>query len=269
MLSTILKNVFFYLIDFLQINRLFRYINRGKIKTLMYHSISEPGAHFNNAIDRQSLRNQIRHLKKHYNLLSATSLDQFESYSTQKVNILITFDDGFKDNHYAALNILRNEQVSGLFFIISGCIEQGTPPKFMKNKTFNSKDAAYRTLDILDISEMIASGMAIGSHSTNHDDYSVMNYQVGLSDAAESKMRIEKLTGTTIKDFSFPWGRYRSGQEIDLLKIYKRVFTTEHGFNNPDDRVIFRNEVFSELQLRAAASGSLDFFKSLFLLRSK
>src|SRR5262249_60528769 len=61
----------------------------------------------------------------------------------------------------------------------------------------------------------------------------------------------------------FPWGRYRSGQPEVLAGSFSRVFTVEHGFNEPDDIVLRRNEAVSDLHLEAAISGSIDLFRDV------
>jgi peptidoglycan/xylan/chitin deacetylase (PgdA/CDA1 family) len=110
---------------------------------------------------------------------------------------------------------------------------------------------------------MQAAGMAIGSHSMNHDDYANLSFDEGVADARDSQALLADLLGVEIGMLALPWGHSRPGQTPALSAIYNRLFTTRHGFNAPDDGILCRNEADDLLHFAAAASGSLDFFKEL------
>jgi peptidoglycan/xylan/chitin deacetylase (PgdA/CDA1 family) len=103
--------------------------------------------------------------------------------------------------------------------------------------------------------------MTIGSHGCTHPDYKIISYNAGLSDAFNSKILIENMLDLPISAFAFPWGHYQNNQPEELKKLYKFIFTTEHGFNSINDSVFCRNEVANAYHLRSSASGSLDYFK--------
>lgn len=259
----LLKTAFFIMLEAAQINRLFRYLNRGRVKVLLYHSITPRGQFFDNGVGPEDFAKQIKHLKKYYNLISAAQLNNSESCSAHRVNLLITFDDGFLDNRATATLILRQEGLSAIFFAIAACVPSGRSPDFVGQISVNSERAlAFRTVDTDDVRAMIGYGMTLGSHGVDHADYSKLPYELGIRDARRSKEMLEALVPEADVDcFAFPWGRFQAGQEIDILSTYKRVFLTSHGFNQIGDRVMHRNEVFDGPQLWAAASGSLDYFR--------
>lgn len=264
-LKNLIKNIFFWGLDFLLINNLFRIINRGKIKVLMYHSITERDKYFENGVSLEDFRLQIIHLRKHYNVIPANLLDDPSVYKSNLINVVITFDDGFKDNRTVASGILKREGFSAIFFVIADCLKRGDVPAFLrKRNTVTASFSASQTIDLDDAREMLDFGMVIGAHSMRHDDYTLLGYCEGIADATEAQNKLQNHLDVPVSNFAFPWGRFRSGQETDLLRLYRRVFLTDHGFNLPGDRVLFRNEVFSTMQLRAATSGSLDFFRDLF-----
>jgi len=64
--------------------------------------------------------------------------------------------------------------------------------------------------------------------------------------------------------FAFPCGKYLSEQPKMLGSHFKKVFTTQHGFNWSRDTVLLRNEVSGLLHMYAAISGSLYFFAFMF-----
>lgn len=267
--SSLIKAVFFWALEFGQINRLFRFVNRGKVKVLMYHSITARDMFFENGVAPDDFLRQVRYLQKHFHVVPASALNQQNAYVHDQINVVITFDDGFKDNRLVATEILRREGLSAIFFTIADCVEKGDVPGFLRRRLGNAdSEPAYRTINSADMAEMLSFGMVIGAHGVRHEDYSNLDYSQGIDDANEAQRMVQTQIGVAVENFAFPWGRYRKGQETDLLSIYERVFLTDHGFNALGDRVMFRNEVFSTSQLGAAASGSLDFFRDL-TLRSR
>lgn len=266
--SGLIKAAFFWTLEFCQINRFSRHLNRGKVKVLLYHSITPHATFFENGVAPADFLQQVHHLRKHYHVVEAGALDDPKSYRSDRVNLVITFDDGFKDNKTVASEILHHEGLTAIFFVIADCLEQGDVPAFVRRKGGNTSSApACRTIDKGDARDMLGSGMVIGAHSVRHDDYAVLDYQDGIEDAAKAQRQLQTHLGVPVSNFAFPWGRFRQGQETELLHTYRRVFLTDHGFNVPGDRVMFRNEVASTLHLCAAASGSLDFFRGLLRAR--
>ena len=263
-MKLILKGIFFFCLEWSGVNAYFRYKNRGKIKTLMFHSISPPGLFFNNAVSADSFTRQMSYLSKKYSILQLSQNGQLSGYSTNKVNVLLTFDDGFVDNYLVAAPILNNFKITAVFFVIAECLADGSPPSFIKSRQIEQANPdVYKTLTIPQAHGLLAMGMSIGSHGSRHPDYSKIAHEMGIQDAVDSKSFIEAALGVPVESFSFPWGRFQDKQTEILKTAYRRVFTTEHGFNALDDEVFFRNEVANYPHLCCTASGALDFFSIL------
>ncbi|OHB46090.1 MAG: hypothetical protein A2178_00595 [Planctomycetes bacterium GWC2_49_10] len=261
----ILKCALFIALEYIGINAFFRFCNRGKIKVLMYHSISPPGPFFNNAVPESSFIRQLNYLSKHYAILKLSQDGQFSGYAPKKVNVLLTFDDGFRDNYTTASLILSRLGLSGVFFVIAECLQNGSPPLFIKSRLGQLPETnAYRTLTSSEAQEMIRMGMTIGSHGQHHSDYTKVTFEDGMKDALDSKSHIEKEVGMPVELFAFPWGKYQERHLVELMSAYRRIFTTHHGFNSRDDFVFHRNEIANTPHLWCATSGALDFLIGLF-----
>lgn len=260
-----LKAALFLGIEVLGINRAFRLLNRGKIKVLMLHSVRDDGP-FDNALRVADFRALLGYLQTHYNMVSMTDKGEWVGLRDDMVNVLLTFDDGFIDNYEIAVPILRENRITAAFFLISECVKQGTPPAFA-GKYGSGHDPALRTIDQDRARELAASGMIIGSHSASHRDFSKLDDADANADAAASKRDLMSITGRSVEIFAFPWGYHRPAQLASLLASYRRVFTTEHGFNSPEDGVLHRNEVGTLPHGYAATSGALDAMKRLSMFR--
>ncbi len=267
---SIFKKIFFFLLEHLKVNALFRKINKGRIKVLMYHSISDTGLHFDNAVSEYDFIKQINYLYKHYSVLKISQQGHISGYDLNKVNILITFDDGFKDNYTIAAKILARYQISGIFFVIGECFQNGSTPSFIKSKISQSEEnKAYKTLTANDAIEMINMGMTIGSHGQTHIDYSRHSLKDACYDALIAKSCIETQLGVPVELFAFPWGNFHAEHLAPCKNYYKRIFTTHHGFNKIDDKVFYRNEIANTFHLFCAASGALDFFIAVIRPKAK
>ena len=261
----IFKGIFFFCLEWLGVNAYFRYKNRGKIKTLMFHSISPRGPFFDNSVSPESFTRQLLHLSKKYSILKLSQDGQLSGYCADKVNVLLTFDDGFVDNYLVAAPILNRFKITAAFFVIAECLVEGSPPSFIKLRQIEQANPdSYKTLTILQAQGLLAMGMSIGSHGGRHPDYSKLTPEMGIQDAIDSKSFIEAALGVPVESFAFPWGRFQDKQTEIIETAFRRIFTTEHGFNTSiDDKVFSRNEVANYLHLCCAASGALDFFSTL------
>ncbi|MFT4800542.1 MAG: peptidoglycan/xylan/chitin deacetylase (PgdA/CDA1 family) [Flavobacteriaceae bacterium] len=63
---------------------------------------------------------QILFLKKHFTFLYPAEF--FEGHAENGLNILITFDDGYKDNYDLAFPVLKMYQAKSIFFVVSSII---------------------------------------------------------------------------------------------------------------------------------------------------
>lgn len=263
-----LKKILFYTLELSAINALFRWKNAGKVKALMFHSISEPGRYFDNAISEEDFRLSLHYLKKRYSILRFDQDGGIFGYCPDRVNVLLTFDDGFIDNLKFAAPAMKDLDISGVFFLIADCMTAGAVPDHIEIKSTRNLEidtGHYRTLNVSQAVKLLNYGMTIGSHGCNHIDYTKSDYRTGIMDAIISKHRISESLGVAINAYAFPWGNHHPNHPDDLCAHYRHIFTTQHGFNLIDDRIFFRSEVANFLHLRCAASGALDFFKEIAL----
>jgi peptidoglycan/xylan/chitin deacetylase (PgdA/CDA1 family) len=259
-MKQLIKQIFFITLEIFLVNKLFRYLNRGKIKVLLYHNIvnSEQKTLFTNGINKKIFRKQIKYLQKNYNIISLSQKGKWHGLSKDKVNILMTFDDGFINNYEIVLPILLEFGIQASFFLISKCIEEGNVPSFIQNPKNHQE---FRTINTSQAKYMLEKGMNIGSHTLDHNDFSKLSLKDSLENAEQSKQYIEKQLETPVECFAFPWGFYRKEQIEPIKKIFSRIFTVKHGFNFKEDQILNRNEVDGLYHLYATASGALDYFK--------
>ena len=263
-MKNLIKLIIFIAFETLLINKFFRYLNKGKIKVLLYHNIviNSRQTLFTNAISKKIFIKQLQYLKQHYNIVSLSQDGEWHGLSDKKVNILLTFDDGFINNYDIVLPILLEFKISAYFFIISDYVETGYIPLFMQKRYLDSeKLSEFKTINSNQMTEMLKKGMNIGSHSLFHNDFSKISVSDAVQNAEQSKQDLQEMLNTSVECFAFPWGFYQEQQIEPIKKIYRRIFTVKHGFNLKQDQILNRNEVDGFFHMCSTASGGLDWFK--------
>ena len=130
-----------------------------KLPVLLYHSISENIV--SNEIDSFEFEKQISYLKN--NNYESVSINQIKPNT--KKQIILTFDDGYKDIISIVLPILKKYNFKAICFIVSNHIGQYNLWD-VNNHNYKKKELLNKT----DIFEWLKNGMMIGSHGHNHLD---------------------------------------------------------------------------------------------------
>jgi len=98
---------------------------KNKLLVLVYHQVTTQEEKYSlGGITQKQLDQHVTLLKKAFNILSINeALLKLTSGTLPKNSLVITFDDGYKDNVENALPVLKKHKVSGLFFVCPGLIE--------------------------------------------------------------------------------------------------------------------------------------------------
>lgn len=109
-----------------------RVATRPGVLVLAYHRIGDGhGELFDRGVlsataDRFDA--QVRWLKRNYDIVAPTDLEQIRRSGQSGRYVLITFDDGYRDNHDVALPVLRSHAATGTFFVATGFIDTPRVP---------------------------------------------------------------------------------------------------------------------------------------------
>jgi peptidoglycan/xylan/chitin deacetylase (PgdA/CDA1 family) len=115
--------------------------------------------------------------------------------------VVITFDDGFKDQYTNAYPLLKRYGFRATFFIIT-CFLDESQDEYM----------SWAEVELLH-----ADGMEIGSHSYTHPTLRGKSYDYIVWQVLGSKEAIEARTREPVRFFSYPSGQYDQ-QVIDVLR---------------------------------------------------
>lgn len=121
-----------------------RLLARPMVTIIVYHRIicnNHPGVHPYISVTTANLRKQIRFFKKHYELISLEeAITLLESDSLEKQYLVLTFDDGYKDNYSLGLDIFTEEAVKPTVFITTECVARHVSlwPDRVRNVVYNA-----------------------------------------------------------------------------------------------------------------------------------
>ncbi len=106
---------------------------KNRCYILMYHMIPDTPTGFYPEVSKTDFEIHIAHLAANYNIISLTEyVRRIKNNESLKGCVVITFDDGFKDNYVNAYPVLKKYNVPATIFLLAGRIEDGLPPWFIK-----------------------------------------------------------------------------------------------------------------------------------------
>jgi peptidoglycan/xylan/chitin deacetylase (PgdA/CDA1 family) len=202
---------------------------RVVIPILMYHHIGQPGPG-TDAIRRDlsvspaNFEAQLRYLIQHgYEPITLESLMLHLQIGRPlpPKPVVLTFDDGFRDNYTNAYPLLREYGFVGTFFVITGFLDEGRP-----------EYVSWSEVEL-----MHTNGMEIGSHTYTHPSLKGKSFDYIVWQVLGSKEAIEARTQEPVRFFSYPSGQYDQ-QVIDVLRSagYWGAVTVEAGSLQSSER---------------------------------
>lgn len=199
--------------------------NSKNCVTVYYHSIFDD--------EKSKFRKQIELLAKKTKTISSDFLGDLEK---NKLYSIITFDDAFENLIDNAIPILKEYNLPFTIFFISDYF--GRTPDWEFPKNHNDKNENIMTVD--QMNALPKELLTIGSHTVNHQKLTKLSDDEVDYELAESKRRLEELSGVKVNTISFPNGEYNSDIIQRSLSLgYKRVFTIEPKFSlqSKDDKI--------------------------------
>lgn len=173
----------------------------AKLPILMYHSIADvPGNP--NCVAPDRLLEQLLHLQNAgYQAISFQDLKEWhEGTPLPEKPIMLTFDDGYRDNYLAAFPILQELNMKATVFMTTGNF---TKPNFLSEEM---------------VKEMAASGLVeFGAHTVHHYDLTKQAPAVHEQEVKQSKADLEQLLGVPILAFAYPYGNF-TDKTIEYVK---------------------------------------------------
>lgn len=220
---------------------------------LMYHEIEQPGralasrepGYVRYVVGEADFRAQLHALRS--GGFRGLSVGQhLAATGSAEKQVVITFDDGCASDLLTAAPLLAEAGFGATFYVVTGFLGR---PGFLT-------EAQVR--------ELAGAGFEIGSHSVSHRYLSELPEGELRKELAESRERLEQITGTAVEHFSCPGGRWDPRvSELAREVEYRSLATSRIGANGPAAdrfqlaRVAVRQGDSAEAVARVARGGGL------------
>ena len=179
-----------------------------RLPILMYHYISVPPPDADVyrrdlSVTPANFEQQLRYLAENgYTTITLKDLVYHLTlgYPLPERPVILTFDDGYRDNFFHAYRLLRRFDSVGTFFPITGFIDENRP----EHLTWGQ------------VRVMHQGGMEFGSHSYTHPDLRGQSVDYLVWQIVGSQEAIAERIEEPVRLFSYPAGSYDQ-QAIDVL----------------------------------------------------
>jgi len=205
------------------------HLRGGLVRAVNYHATAEA--------DRESLRSHIRYYQRGFANVGPADLKAFVAggMSLERPGLMITFDDGFRNNYAVAAELLDEVGMKGFFFVPSGFIEcagnRAAARQFVDGQLLEPwRESDFMPMSWDETRDLVRRGHGLGCHTMSHQALGRGQKPETLyQEIVEAKVAIEHAVGTAIEAFCWPFGSLSSYSKVafDLVRQhYKYGFTT-------------------------------------------
>lgn len=182
---------------------------RRRVPILMYHRIAEIQGD-RNALPKEKFEEQLSYLSA--NGYHTITLDALYSYYIERTPlpekpVVLTFDDGYKDNLTDALPILKKYNMVATVFPISGWVGR-------ENKWENFNKKPTTTMNWPDLKIWLEAGMKIGGHTVTHPFLTKCSGQLLTNELLNSKQLLEEQLSSSLDFICYPYGNFNAATKI-------------------------------------------------------
>lgn len=185
--------------------------NKKEAIVLAYHRVVDAppkNSKFNIYITKDKLDWQLKNLKNRgFNFITFKDIANGKKV---KKPIILTFDDGYKDNYFNLLPLLKKYQAKAVIYCLGD--------REIKSNIWDEKLGETR-LELMNDEQIKichnSSLIEIASHGLTHQHLPKLDKQVVGYELKQSKINLEKIINDRIVSFAYPYGDY-SERECDL-----------------------------------------------------
>jgi len=176
--------------------------------------------------------------------------DVMQTCSTPATQVVITFDDGFRNVYEHALPVLQIYGFKATVFLVTDYCE--------KTNSWPGQTVMIER-DLLlgwrEIQEMSREGVSFGSHTRTHPDLRKISIQQAEEELAVSKKDIEDAIGLHVDTFAYPYGAYDAPLRNLVTQYFRLACSTHLGFVKRDSDLFALERI------------EMYYFRSLWLFR--
>lgn len=168
-------------------------------------------------------------LRRDYHVISldqlAGRIERSEPFSGREV--IITFDDGYRDNYEVAAPLLLEHGLPACFFLTAGYV--GTDDSFPWDREQGRTSGLMSWAEARQLAEL---GFEIGCHTWSHPDLGIEPMTSVQRELYESRVRIEDAIGRPVQHFAYPFGGRQNIRDSWVQAIRDAGYRTNSSASN-------------------------------------
>ncbi|MEJ6466104.1 polysaccharide deacetylase family protein [Fusobacterium ulcerans] len=230
---------------------IFDYFFKKEIPILMYHRLIDNkeniGVH-TIYYDVNKFEKQLIYLEKNgYKTITFKELKNMtEEQKKKEKYIILTFDDGYKDNYELLFPLLKKYKMKAVIYMIS----------HLKDNKWDVDETGEKRFELMNLDqilEMHKSGLIeFGGHTMHHVKLNELNYEKQKEEIEGNKIYLEKLLNEKLVSFAYPFGFFNEESKKAVKELgYKYGVATDSGpfYINDDLYEIRRIGIFPDVTM--------------------
>lgn len=202
-------------------------------RILMYHMIRPrlPGGRFNKLrVAPERFEQQLRYLTEHG--WRFAFLSELADLRDTSKTVVLTFDDGFRDNYLAAHPLLVKYGAKATLFLVVDRFDRDWSTA-KKAHHDSGELMGEEKLSDAELRKMLDSGLwELGAHTLTHALLPDLSDAERQHEVAESKTAIEARFDTEVTSFAYPFGVYTEDEVAAVDQAgYRFAVTTDAGIS--------------------------------------
>jgi peptidoglycan/xylan/chitin deacetylase (PgdA/CDA1 family) len=204
-------------------------LEKGTGVVLVYHRVLSGKRRHGEMVGERAFDWQMRYLKRSCSPFDCEK-DGDTARSCEGLRVMVTFDDGYRDNFTRAIPIMEKHGVPGVFFVTTDLVFGG---KHLESGGEKVEDESIPAREDLETAKR-AAGITFGNHTASHRIVSGMGVYDLDRELMESQELLREFLGETPDMFAYPRGRSEDVTEkaFPILEKHriKTAFTMIPGF---------------------------------------
>lgn len=196
------------------------------VRVVAYHDVP----------NKSVFEKHIQHMKKKFHIVSPQEFKE-KLFVSDRMNILLTFDDGFATWYENVAPTLLKEHVGGILFVSSGFVDVSGDKEEVSNFCRDSLCiSSKKSISWSQLRSMLEENklLVCGGHTKNHVNLAESSDFVQKEEILTDKKNIEDKLGVSLFAFAYPFGaaEYISSKAKEVIGSagYTHAFTTNIDF---------------------------------------
>ena len=219
--------------------RLHKVLLGDRAVVVAFHSVNDYSAASDINCTPALFEDYCRFFARYFNVITLEELLQkIRSGKSVAGDLVITFDDGYKDNHDIAAPILANLGLPATFFVTTGFIGSSESSPWDAELSIRSEWMSWD-----DVTSLAKSGFDIGGHTVSHPSLADITADAADAEIRECKSVLETRLDRAIPHFAYPFGGVDNMSDDRVRQVSDAGFEccmSCHGGTVANDDDVFR-----------------------------